>query len=75
MTIIVFSLLVSFVAVSLSNFIADKLIAFCNRRSRNKKYKVFMKKKTFDVLSDAIKTKATTGHSITVSDLEAWDKE
>lgn len=75
MNIVILSLLISFVAVSLSNFVTDKLIAFCNRRSQNKKRKVFMKKKTLDVLSNTIKAKATGCHSITVSELEAWDKE
>ena len=76
MTIIVFSLVISLAAVTFSNFVSDKLISFCNRRlQQDKTHKVFMKKKTFDVLSNAIKTKATTGHSITVSELEAWDKE
>ena len=81
MELLAIVMIVSIMMVSVIYFISGKIVdAFCERRIKNlkpkteKKKLVFDKKKTLNLLDEAIKRKISK-HSMDVSELEAWDEE
>ena len=81
MELLVIVMIVSIMMVSVTCFVTGKIVDyFCERRIKNMKpreerKRVFYKKKTLDTLGEAIKRKASTGHTTTLSDLDEWLKD
>lgn len=78
MELLAIVMIVSIMMVSVIYFISGKIVdIFCERRIKNLKPRrkiVFYKKKTLNLLDEAIKRKISK-HSMDVSELEAWDEE
>ena len=78
MVILTLVMIISIIGFAVTYFVTGKIVDyFCERRIKKPRERktVFYKKKTLDTLGEAIKRKASTGRTTTLSDLDEWLKD